>query len=108
MQRSTKTFSYLIQQESKIHALSKNDALKFIANLMSEEEAVGEVSTMVTSRTRRSSSLGNDRKALEGNVETLHAGSSENDSGVEDTLDEEERPTGIVAPSRKRVRGAAE
>jgi hypothetical protein len=62
MQLSTKNSSFPNQQESKIHALSKNDALKFIANLMSEEEAVGEVSTMVTSRTRRSSSIGNDRK----------------------------------------------
>ncbi len=30
-------------QESKIHALSKNNALHFIANLMSKEEMVGEV-----------------------------------------------------------------
>jgi structural maintenance of chromosome 3 (chondroitin sulfate proteoglycan 6) len=30
---------------SSIHSMTKNDALKFIANLMNEEEAVGQVST---------------------------------------------------------------
>ncbi len=35
---------------SSIHSMSKNDALKFIANLMSEEEAVGEVSTTRSSK----------------------------------------------------------
>jgi len=44
---------------SSLHLLSRSDALKFIANLMSEEEAVGEVSTTSrrksTSRKRKSS-----------------------------------------------------
>mmetsp|Transcript_849 Transcript_849/g.1833 ORF Transcript_849/g.1833 Transcript_849/m.1833 type:complete len:1275 (-) Transcript_849:125-3949(-) len=35
---------------SSLHLLTKNDALHFIANLMSEEEAVGEVTSMATSR----------------------------------------------------------
>ena len=43
---------------SSIHHMSKNDALKFIANLMSEEEAVGEITTVKSkgsSRKRKSS-----------------------------------------------------
>jgi hypothetical protein len=46
--------------------LSKNDALHFIANLMSEEEAVGEVTSLATSKavgSRGSSSK--KRKAAE-------------------------------------------
>lgn len=38
---------------SSIHHLSKKDALKFIANLMDEEEAVGEVTSLATSRASR-------------------------------------------------------
>jgi hypothetical protein len=35
--------------------LSKKDALKFIANLMDEEEAVGDVTSLATSRVSRGS-----------------------------------------------------
>jgi structural maintenance of chromosome 3 (chondroitin sulfate proteoglycan 6) len=35
---------------SSLHLLSKNDSLHFIANLMSEEEVVGEVTSMATSK----------------------------------------------------------
>eukprot|EP00980_Cylindrotheca_fusiformis_P008943 scaffold1909_cov130-Cylindrotheca_fusiformis.AAC.10 len=35
---------------SSIHPMQKNDALRFIANLMNEEEAVGEVTALKTSR----------------------------------------------------------
>lgn len=35
--------------------MSKKDALKFIANLMDEEEAVGEVTSLATSRLSRGS-----------------------------------------------------
>mmetsp|Transcript_8303 Transcript_8303/g.14121 ORF Transcript_8303/g.14121 Transcript_8303/m.14121 type:complete len:310 (-) Transcript_8303:158-1087(-) len=35
---------------SSLHLLSKNDALHFIANLMSEEEALGEVTSLATSK----------------------------------------------------------
>ena len=42
---SSYLFSFVpYKQVSNVHLLSKRDALKFIANLMSEEEAVGEVS----------------------------------------------------------------
>jgi structural maintenance of chromosome 3 (chondroitin sulfate proteoglycan 6) len=37
---------------SNIYHLSKKDALKFIANLMSEEEAVGDVTSLATSKAR--------------------------------------------------------
>ncbi len=40
-------------KESKLHEFEKRDALNFIATLMSEEEAVGEVSTLTTSTTLR-------------------------------------------------------
>lgn len=40
---------------SSIHHMSKNDALKFIANLMSEEEAVGEITTIKSKSSRRDS-----------------------------------------------------
>lgn len=54
---------------SSIHSLPKNDALKFIRNLMSEEEAVGDASTKdrsSVSRKRKSVSLegeGDDEQA---------------------------------------------
>jgi len=38
---------------SSIHSMTKNDALKFIANLMNEEEAVGQVSTTRSSKNSR-------------------------------------------------------
>ncbi|KAL3823137.1 hypothetical protein ACHAXA_010393 [Cyclostephanos tholiformis] len=40
---------------SSLHLLTKNDALHFIANLMSEEEAVGEVTSLATSKAVESS-----------------------------------------------------
>jgi hypothetical protein len=68
---------------------------------MSEEEAVGEVSSMATSRTRHSSSLGKVRKELEGN-----SVNSENESEREDSSSEEN--SSVLAAGRKRVREAAE
>jgi len=53
---------------SSIHHMSKNDALKFIANLMSEEEAVGEISTIKSntmSTTRRESRKRKSSEAME-------------------------------------------
>jgi len=47
---------------SNVHLLSKRDALKFIANLMNEEEAVGEVTSLAVSKV---SSLSRKRKSLE-------------------------------------------
>jgi len=46
---------------SNVHVLTKRDALKFIANLMSEEEAVGEVTSLETSR---ASGLSRKRKQI--------------------------------------------
>ena len=54
---------------SSIHHLSKKDALKFIANLMDEEEQVGEVTSLATSRASRltggASRSSKKRKAIE-------------------------------------------
>ena len=49
---------------SNIYHLTKKDALKFIANLMSEEEAVGEVTSLATSKVSRGTSLSKKRKAI--------------------------------------------
>jgi structural maintenance of chromosome 3 (chondroitin sulfate proteoglycan 6) len=48
---------------SSIHHLSKKDALHFIANLMNEEEAVGEVTSLATSRASRLTSSSRKRKS---------------------------------------------
>jgi structural maintenance of chromosome 3 (chondroitin sulfate proteoglycan 6) len=50
---------------SSIHHMTKNDALKFIANLMSEEEAVGEISTIKTNGSRRDSRKLKSSEAME-------------------------------------------
>jgi structural maintenance of chromosome 3 (chondroitin sulfate proteoglycan 6) len=52
---------------SSIHHMSKNDALKFIANLMSEEEAVGDVTSLKSSRSSRK------RKSIEEGEEAATA-----------------------------------
>ena len=91
-------------QESKIHMLSKNDALKFIANLMSEEEAVGEVTSMATSRSRHAS-LGARRKGLETTVEEQDESSEEVVDGGDSSPGE---ASAEVLACKKRVRQAAE
>lgn len=49
---------------SNIYLLSKRDALSFIANLMNEEEAVGEVSTLASSKVSKTSGMSKKRKAI--------------------------------------------
>jgi hypothetical protein len=73
---------------------------------MSEEEAVGEVSSMATSKTRHSSSLGKVRKELEDIAEPDNSANSENESEREDSSSEEN--SSLLAARRKRVREAAE
>jgi len=51
---------------SSIHSMTKNDALKFIANLMSEEEAVGQVST-----TRSSFSKKGNKKRKSNDIDSV-------------------------------------
>mmetsp|Transcript_48506 Transcript_48506/g.139469 ORF Transcript_48506/g.139469 Transcript_48506/m.139469 type:complete len:1291 (-) Transcript_48506:77-3949(-) len=50
---------------SSIHHMSRNDALKFIANLMSEEEAVGEITTIKSKGSKRDSRKRKSSEALE-------------------------------------------
>lgn len=57
---------------SNIHHLSKKDALHFIANLMSEEEAVGDVTSVAPSRASRS----RKRKTIEAASEDEGEGST--------------------------------
>lgn len=55
---------------SSIHPMQKNDALRFIANLMSEEEAVGEVSAVkVSRRESRKRKASTESEAPEQNME---------------------------------------
>jgi structural maintenance of chromosome 3 (chondroitin sulfate proteoglycan 6) len=49
---------------SNLHPLSKKDALHFVANLMNEEEAVGDVTSLATSKTSRRSLASRKRKTL--------------------------------------------
>lgn len=55
---------------SSIHSMAKNDAMKFIADLMNEEEAVGQVATSRSSKTsrkkRKSIEVENSTTSLEG------------------------------------------
>jgi len=50
---------------SSIHHMSKNDALKFIANLMSEEEAVGEITAIKSKSSQRDSRKRKSTEAIE-------------------------------------------
>jgi structural maintenance of chromosome 3 (chondroitin sulfate proteoglycan 6) len=52
---------------SSLHPLSRKDALHFIANLMNEEEAVGEVTSVATSSRR---SLGSRKRKGDGSTST--------------------------------------
>lgn len=57
---------YGISHQSKVsrfHHMSKKDALSFIANLMTEEETVGDVTSMSTARASRKSNESRKRKA---------------------------------------------
>lgn len=56
---------------SNLHNLSKTNALEFIANLMNEEEAVGEVTTLASSKTSRRSLGSRKRKGSEGGAEAV-------------------------------------
>lgn len=70
---------------SSIHHLSKKDALKFIANLMNEEEAVGDVTSLATSKATRTTLESRKRKSLERSLEE----SEEEDEVVEDDITED-------------------
>ena len=60
---------------SSIHSMTKNDALKFIANLMNEEEAVGQVST-----TRSSFSKKGMKKRKSDDMQSTQGGEDSQDS----------------------------
>ena len=49
---------------SSLHPMSRNDALRFVANLMNEEEAVGDVTTLKSKGSQRESSA-RKRKATD-------------------------------------------
>eukprot|EP00977_Amphora_coffeiformis_P002507 scaffold469_cov160-Amphora_coffeaeformis.AAC.12 len=59
---------------SSLYSLSKKDALHFIANLMNEEEAVGEVTSLATSKaSRRTMEVSRKRKGEEASSKTSRA-----------------------------------
>lgn len=54
---------------SSLHLLEKDDALNFIANLMTEEEAVGEVTSLAPSKAKASKKRKATERAVEDNAE---------------------------------------
>jgi len=72
---------------SSIHHLSKKDALHFIANLMNEEEAVGETTSLSTTKVSRLSRESRKRKTMERTIEDDD--SEMEDDKTEDPVDEE-------------------
>ena len=69
----------LQNKESNIYHFSKKDALKFIAQLMNEEEAVGEVTSLATSNVTRLKK----RKAEQGEVKQSKRSNHEEDQDEE-------------------------
>jgi structural maintenance of chromosome 3 (chondroitin sulfate proteoglycan 6) len=71
---------------SSIHHLSKKDALHFVANLMKDEEALGEVSTVAPSRgtSRGGSLLSRKRKSIVAEEGEESSDGSEGESMVEE------------------------
>ena len=62
--RSERWFGISHQNKvSSLHPLSRKDALHFIANLMNQEEAVGEVTSMATSK-KSGRTAGSKRKTM--------------------------------------------
>ena len=89
--------------------LSKNDALKFIANLMSEEEAVGDVTSLATSRSRHTSLVGAGRIGLETTAEEQEEQEDEASETGDDSGDSSPGEASPDVPvSKKRARQAAE
>jgi len=77
---------------SSIHHLSKKDALKFIANLMSEEEEVGDVTSLATSRVSRLTNASRSSKKRKA-IEQAEAASEE-----DETEDEEQDGKPAASP----------
>lgn len=81
--RSERWFGISHQNKvSSLHGLSKKDALHFIANLMNEEEAVGEVTTVQSSKaTSRRSSTSRKRKTIAGTASSAADNEGDGDEG---------------------------
>lgn len=80
---------------SNIHHMSKRDAEKFIADLMTTEEAVGEVKSVTGSRASRSTLKSRKRKSTEAQEEGVDEKESDEEeegaaAGDKETDDEEE------------------
>jgi len=78
---------------SSIHHLSKKDALHFVANLMKDEEALGEVSTVAPSRgTSRGGSLLSRKRKTIAAVDEEGGASSDDGSAQGESMAAEEEP----------------
>jgi structural maintenance of chromosome 3 (chondroitin sulfate proteoglycan 6) len=77
---------------SNLHTLSKRDALKFIANLMNEEEAVGEVTSLATSKTTRLTIESRKRKSTERSIEESDDEESEDALSTQEPIASEASP----------------
>jgi len=82
----------LQNKNSNIHALSKGDALGFVADLMNEEEAVGQASAAPLPRAGASAKkrLQAEQPVEEDQEEDAEGGEEENDDDEADEEDEEE------------------
>jgi structural maintenance of chromosome 3 (chondroitin sulfate proteoglycan 6) len=78
---------------SSLHPLSKKDALHFIANLMNEEEAVGEVTSLATSKATRLTLESRKRKSVRSIAETDDEDDADDDAA--EGVDEDEGEEGV-------------
>jgi structural maintenance of chromosome 3 (chondroitin sulfate proteoglycan 6) len=96
----------LQNKNSNIHALSKGDALGFVADLMNEEEAVGQASAAPLPRAGASAKkrLQAEQPVEEDQEEDAEGGEEENDDDEADEEDEEEEEEAPKAKGKRKGR----
>jgi structural maintenance of chromosome 3 (chondroitin sulfate proteoglycan 6) len=81
---------------SSLHPLSKKDALHFIANVMNEEEAVGDVTSLATSKATRLTLESRKRKVRSIQETDDEGNDDDDDNNVEEADDMTEDPIASV------------
>jgi ABC-type multidrug transport system ATPase subunit len=97
----------LQNKNSNIHSLSKGDALSFVADLMNEEEAVGQNSATPMPRSDKKrlqaeQPLAEDEE--EGEEEGEGSGDNNNEEEEEDEEEEEEDDEELLKPQKRKGR----
>jgi structural maintenance of chromosome 3 (chondroitin sulfate proteoglycan 6) len=82
---------------SSLHPLSKKDALHFIANVMNEEEAVGDVTSLAPSKATRQS-LESRKRKVRSIVETDDEGDDDDDDDNKDAEADDMTEDPIASP----------